>query len=119
VRALVRTAPAQVVGRFAYSWYLWHLPVLLLIPALIGRGLAWGNTLELCLLALWLGGLTHAVVGRSSRRRAARPIEDDEPAYLGAESALPVALRSWTEAPRVTAGVPPMAGPGARSSSAL
>ncbi len=30
---LLRTSPFQLIGRYSYSWYLWHWPVLMIGPA--------------------------------------------------------------------------------------
>jgi peptidoglycan/LPS O-acetylase OafA/YrhL len=39
VGALLALPPMQWIGRISYSWYLWHWPVLLLAPAVVGHGL--------------------------------------------------------------------------------
>ncbi len=33
------STPAQLGGRYSYSWYLWHYPPLVLLPILLGRPL--------------------------------------------------------------------------------
>jgi peptidoglycan/LPS O-acetylase OafA/YrhL len=51
----------RAIGRVSYSWYLWHWPVLLLAPHVLGHSLGWGGSLGaatmaggLAMLTLWL-----------------------------------------------------------------
>jgi peptidoglycan/LPS O-acetylase OafA/YrhL len=37
------SAPAQALGRYSYSWYLWHWPPLVLLPAALDRRLTGGE----------------------------------------------------------------------------
>lgn len=39
VRRALSAEPLQALGRLSYSWYLWHWPVLLLAPRVIGHSL--------------------------------------------------------------------------------
>jgi peptidoglycan/LPS O-acetylase OafA/YrhL len=54
VGAPLSTPPMRLVGRLSYSWYLWHWPVLLLAPALLGHSLDLASRL---LAAVVAGGL--------------------------------------------------------------
>ncbi len=45
VGSLLALPPMQWVGRISYSWYLWHWPVLLLAPELLGHDLGTASRL--------------------------------------------------------------------------
>jgi SGNH domain (fused to AT3 domains) len=51
----------------SYSWYLWHWPVLLLAPILMGRALALGERLAAAGISCALAGLTLIVVENPAR----------------------------------------------------
>jgi peptidoglycan/LPS O-acetylase OafA/YrhL len=111
VRRIVDSSPLQITGRFGFCWYLWHLPVLLLAPLIIGSALSWVQSAELMLLALWAAGLTYAVLGRRRVGAGSLPIEDHPHVHGHASIHLPTALRSWQHAPRAAAGVGSQVGP--------
>jgi peptidoglycan/LPS O-acetylase OafA/YrhL len=69
----------QVIGRLSYAWYLWHWPLLVIVPAALGRDRAElaGSPLEvltgvaLGAAALLLAFVTYHCVEKPARRWAA------------------------------------------------
>ncbi len=55
----VLSKPAmRAIGRLSYSWYLWHWPVLLLAPALVGQPLGLAGRLAMVVVSFVLAILT-------------------------------------------------------------
>ena len=55
---LLGQPPMRAIGRISYSWYLWHWPVLVLAPAMLGHPLGLGARLTAALLSAGLAWLT-------------------------------------------------------------
>lgn len=55
---LLGLAPVRAIGRISYSWYLWHWPVLVLAPFVLGQPLGLAARVLAALLAAGLAWLT-------------------------------------------------------------
>lgn len=67
----------RTIGRVSYSWYLWHWPVLLLVPVMIGHPLGLGGRLAAAAVSFVLAVLTLGLIESPVRyaaffRRSAR-----------------------------------------------
>jgi peptidoglycan/LPS O-acetylase OafA/YrhL len=66
--AMLGTKPFQRVGAWSYSWYLWHWPVLILAPALLGHPLSIMEALAMAVISLVIAMLSFVLVERPIRR---------------------------------------------------
>ena len=64
---VLSTPLVALIGRWSYSWYLWHWPILVLAEAKFGH-LPWQKKLALMGIALLLAGATYALVEKPIQR---------------------------------------------------
>ena len=96
--------PMRAIGRVSYSWYLWHWPVLVLAPALLGHPLGLAARLAAALVSGGLAVLTLRFI--ENPLRFAAPIRRSAWASLalgGAATAVAVCvgvvLLAWVPTP--------------------
>jgi hypothetical protein len=57
----------QAIGRVSYSWYLWHWPMLILAPLIVGHSLGLAERLAAAALSGGLAALTMVVIEKPAR----------------------------------------------------
>jgi peptidoglycan/LPS O-acetylase OafA/YrhL len=62
----------QGIGKVSYAWYLWHWPLVILVPLMFGHEFAWWENVELIILGLWLAVLTYWMVESPTRHSRLR-----------------------------------------------
>lgn len=82
---VLTTSPMQAIGRVSYSWYLWHWPVLLFAPLLLGHSLGLPGRLVAVLVSAGLAVLTLRLI--ENPLRFATSIRQSPPAV--SRSAVP------------------------------
>jgi peptidoglycan/LPS O-acetylase OafA/YrhL len=65
--ALLERPVMQYCGKVSYAWYLWHWPMLILLPAWIGRELSTWEQVEIVCLAFWFAVLTYFLENAAAR----------------------------------------------------
>jgi peptidoglycan/LPS O-acetylase OafA/YrhL len=74
---LLSLRPLTRIGDYSYSLYLWHWPLLIIGPAVVGHSLGLAGRLGLCVVAFALAVLTYHLVENPVRHRralTARPV---------------------------------------------
>jgi peptidoglycan/LPS O-acetylase OafA/YrhL len=67
VERLLGVRPLQFVGRISYSWYLWHWPMLVIAPMIIGRALTWPQRVGVVGLSLVASIFTYYAIEKPAR----------------------------------------------------
>lgn len=62
IERLLGEPAIQGVGKISYSWYLWHWPMLVIVPFIAGGALDWPRRLEIVGLSLVFAVLSYHVV---------------------------------------------------------
>ena len=64
---LLGLRPLQFLGRLSYSWYLWHWPMLVIAPMILGHALGWPERLTVVVLSLAAAFLTFKLIENPAR----------------------------------------------------
>ena len=66
---LASRAPVQFLGDISYSLYLWHWPLIIVMPFIIGHDIGWRTKIAIFSVALLLAWLTKIIVEDPVRSR--------------------------------------------------
>jgi peptidoglycan/LPS O-acetylase OafA/YrhL/cellulose synthase/poly-beta-1,6-N-acetylglucosamine synthase-like glycosyltransferase len=80
---ILARSPMQGLGKVSYAFYLWHWPILVLAPVLLGTSLSWVENLQLVALGLWLSVVSYWTLESSALRS-----KWERPAWLTTGGAL-------------------------------
>jgi peptidoglycan/LPS O-acetylase OafA/YrhL len=67
VGVLLGVRPLQFTGRMSYSWYLWHWPMLVIAPMILGHALGWSERLTVVVLSLAAAMITFKLIENPAR----------------------------------------------------
>ncbi len=82
--AVLRIRPLQYIGRISYSWYLWHWPVLIFLPAFLGHAATTGEIVLALAVSFALASASYVVVEQPFRRNQLLVTEPKRGLFLGA-----------------------------------
>jgi len=108
---LLALRPFQMLGKWSYSLYLWHWPVLIIAAQHAGHSLTLAENMGLVAASLGLAVVTHYVI--ENPIRFARPLVRSAPASLTAGACMVVAaygLSGWQIRANSSSGSPAPAG---------
>jgi peptidoglycan/LPS O-acetylase OafA/YrhL len=67
VGVLLGLPPMQFLGRTSYSWYLWHWPMLVIAPMVLGHGLLWWQRGVVVMLSLAVAVISFKLIENPAR----------------------------------------------------
>lgn len=67
VGVLLGVRPLQFAGRMSYSWYLWHWPMLVIAPMILGHALGWSERLTVVAASLAAAVITFKLIENPAR----------------------------------------------------
>ena len=67
VGVLLGVRPLQFAGRMSYSWYLWHWPMLVIAPMILGHALGWPERLAVVAASLAAAFITFKLIENPAR----------------------------------------------------
>jgi hypothetical protein len=103
---ILREPLLQCIGRVSYSWYLWHWPMLVMIPLIVGHPLNWVGRLGIVWLSLAAAVVTYFLIENPVRHTARRN-------WQGFSLGVVVSGAIVAAAALVISNLPPVTGSGA------
>jgi peptidoglycan/LPS O-acetylase OafA/YrhL len=76
--------PLQYVGRVSYSWYLWHWPVLIFLPEILGHTPTNSDTVLAIVVSFVFASLSYALVEQPFRKSQRLVTQPRRGLFLGA-----------------------------------
>jgi peptidoglycan/LPS O-acetylase OafA/YrhL len=113
VGRVLSLAPMRAIGRLSYSWYLWHWPVLIFAPLVVGHPLGLAGRLTAVVISVALAELTLRFV--EDPLRFAAPVRRSPARSLALGGAATVVAVCVGVALLVSVPVPVGRGPAARA----
>jgi peptidoglycan/LPS O-acetylase OafA/YrhL len=112
---LLGAAPMRAIGTVSYTWYLWHWPVLILAPYVVGHPVDMAQKVGLGVFSLVLAGVTSALVEQPARRSAWLSAQRTRSLLVGGAISLGAAAMAVV----VVLEVPPPVGTGSAAAAHL
>jgi peptidoglycan/LPS O-acetylase OafA/YrhL len=112
---LLGVAPMRAIGTVSYTWYLWHWPVLILAPYMVGHPLDLAQRVGLGLFSLVLAAVTTVLVEQPLRGSAWLSADRVRSLLVGGAISLGAAALAIV----VVAEVPPAVGTGSAAVASL
>lgn len=72
VETVLDRRSVQGIGAVSYGWYLWHWPLLIMVPIMYGREFSWLENVQVTVIALWLATISYWLIESPTRRAELR-----------------------------------------------